>query len=125
ANIHLDNVIAKDDTDRITVGKILRQAESFRDAALSLLVGIVQMFQAKITTIPEKAEEISGIFPTRHEKDLSDTGVDEGLDRVIHHGLVVNGKKVLIGNFGQRIQSATRSTGQYDTPHSSSWLHIC
>ncbi len=93
----------------MTIGKIFRQAERFSDAALSLLVGIVQMFQAEITSIAEKTQKISRVFPACHQENFLNACVDESLDRVIHHRLVVHRKQVLICDPRQRIEPAARS----------------
>src|SRR5262249_10213392 len=50
-DIPFDDVIAQHDTDRLSVCKMFRQPERFRDATFSLLIGIVQTFEAEFLSV--------------------------------------------------------------------------
>jgi hypothetical protein len=50
------------------------------------------MFQAKITSIAQKAQKIPGVLPASYQKDFPDTRINERVNRVVHHRFVINGE---------------------------------
>src|ERR1700686_2484429 len=96
---------------------MLGQAQSVRDAARTLLVGIVDVLQAKVTPIAQQLQKFPCIFSTGNEKDLLNSSINKGLDRVIHHGLVVYRKQVFIRNACYGKKPAACSASKYYTLH--------
>ncbi len=70
ADVILNDVVAKNDADRIASGEIFRQAQRFGDSAFAFLVGVIQMLQAEIASIAEQAQKISGIFAAGYQQNL-------------------------------------------------------
>ncbi len=79
---------------------------------LLALVGVVQMLLAKISPIPEKSQKISGILSASagHERNFAYSRIQEGLDRDVHHRLVIYGKQVLIRHSREWIKPASCSS---------------
>ena len=65
-----------------------------------------------MAAVPKQTQEISRVFPARDQQNLMDPSVNKGLNRVIHHGLVVHRQQVLIGHPGERVQAAASAAGQ-------------
>ena len=100
-DILFNDVIAEDHADLLTLGEVLRQGQRVGDAALAFLVGIVETLQSEIRAVSQEPEEVAGAVATGDDQDIRDPRIDEGLDRVEYHGLVVDGEEVFVGNPGQ------------------------
>src|SRR5215212_8545656 len=87
ADVALDDVVAQDDADRLAVGERLAEVERRRDAALALLIGVVEVAQAEVAPVLEELEEVAGGVAARDDHDVGDPGVDERLDGVVDHRL--------------------------------------
>ena len=119
ADVLLDDVVAEDDADRLAVGERLAQAERRSDAALALLISVVDVFEAEIAPVLEELEEVARGVSARDDHDVFDAGVDERLHGVVDHRLVVDGQQVFIRHRRQRTQPRAEAAGQYDAFHSS------
>ena len=53
----------------------------------------------------------------RHDHDLGDPGLDEGLDPVADHRPVTDRQQVLVGDPGQRMKPATGAAGEDHASH--------
>ena len=99
--------------------EIFRQAKGFGDAAFAFLIGVIDVLQPEVAAIAQQAQEIAGILAAGDQQDFLDPRVHQSLDGVIHHGLVVDRKQMLIGDAGQRIEPAAGSACKDDTFHLS------
>jgi hypothetical protein len=125
ANIIFDDVVAENYADRIVASEEFGETEGFRDSAFAFQVGVIQVLQSEVTAVPQKAQEVSGVLATSDQQDFLDSGVHKRLNGVIHHGLVVNWKKVLVGHTRQRVQATASSTCEDYASHSSvAWPDI-
>src|ERR1700682_4066678 len=61
AYVILNDVVPEDHADGLALGKMFRQAQSLRDTALAFLIGVVDVLQAKVTTVAQQAQELSGV----------------------------------------------------------------
>jgi hypothetical protein len=75
------------------------------------------MFQPELLSVPDQPEEIARIVPARNDKDILDARIDQSPNRVIDHGLVVNGQQVLIGYLGQGQHPRPQTAGQDNSLH--------
>src|SRR5580698_3629550 len=105
----LDDIVAQDDADAAAIGEMLGQAQGVRDAAFAFLIGVVQMLQAEFLAVGQQAQEISRVASARHHQDLLYARIHQRLDGVVNHGLVVDGKQMLIGDLGEREHAAARA----------------
>jgi len=48
-----------------------------------------------------------GMAPARHDQDLVQSGIDQGMQGVVDHGFVVHRQQVLVGDLGQRVEAGT------------------
>ncbi len=117
ADISFYDVVAQDDADLLAIGEMFAETERVGDAAFAFLVGVVDMLQAEEFSVGEEAQEVAGVFASRDDHDIFDPGVDKRLDRVIDHGLIVDGKKMLVGDFCEGKKATARSACEDDTFH--------
>jgi hypothetical protein len=113
----LDDVVAEHDDDAVVVGEMLGQAERLGDAALAFLVGVVELLEAERLPVAEQAEELARVLAARDDHDVVEPGVDERLDRVVDHRLVVDGQQVLVRDGRERAEARAQSAGQDDAFH--------
>ena len=114
----LDDVISENHADLLAVGEMLGQGQRIGDAAFPLLICVVEVIEAELLAVGEQAKEISGIAPTGDQQNVANSRLDQRLDRVIDHRLVVDGEKMFVGDFRQRVQTAPRSARQNNAFHS-------
>ena len=88
--------------------KFSASAERLGDAAGLLLVGVAQALQAELAPVAEQPQELAGVVAAGDDHDVVDAGLDQRLDRVVDHRLVVDRQQVLVGDAGQRVQAACR-----------------
>jgi hypothetical protein len=100
---------------------MLGKAESGRDPALTFLISIIQVFQAKILSVSEKPQKIPGIVSACHDQDLIDACVHQHLDGIIDHGFPVDGKQVLVRDLRQWIHPGSETSRQYNPFHALSF----
>lgn len=117
ADVAFDDVVSKDDADGFVAGKIFRQSQRFSDAAFTFLIGIVDMLQAKVAAVSKKTQKFAGVFSTRYQKNFVDARVDEGLNRVVDHRLVIHRQQMFVGYASERVQATSRSTSEHYTLH--------
>ncbi len=103
--------------DLVAGGPMARQTKGFGDAPLALLIGVVQMPQAKVLAVAQEGQKIPGLAPAGDDHDLLNPGVDQGLDRVVDHRFVKNRQEVLVGDLRQRKEARAKSAGQDDALH--------
>ena len=48
-----------------------------------------------------------GMTPARYDQNLVQSGIDQGLQRVVDHRLVVHRQQVLVGHLGQGVEAGT------------------
>ncbi len=116
-DIALDDVVAEDHADLVAVGEVLGQPQGVGDAAFAFLVGVVDVLEAELFAVGQQAQEIAGIAPAGDDQNVADAGIDQRLDRVIDHRLVIDRQQVLVGDFGKRKQTASRAASQNDAFH--------
>jgi hypothetical protein len=58
------------------------------------------VFETKLLPVSQESKKISSIIPTRDNQDIVNPGIDERLDGVVDHRLIVHGKKMLVGHLG-------------------------
>ncbi len=96
---------------------MLAEIERVGNAAFAFLIGIGDVLQAEVLAVGEQAEKIARILAARDHHDVGDAGIDQGLDRVIDHRLVVNGKQMFVGDFGEGREPAAGSAREDNTFH--------
>ena len=116
-DVALDDVVAQHHADLLPVGEVLGQRQGVGDTAFAFLVGVVDVFQAELFAVGEQTQKIAGIAPSGDDQNLSNPGIDESLNRVVDHRPVIDRQQMFVGDFGEREQAASRTTGQYDTLH--------
>ncbi len=93
------------------------KTERVGNPAFSLLVSIGDVLEPEALAIGQQPQKVPRVLPACDHHDIGDAGIDERLDRIKDHRLVINGKQVLVGDFGERKQPAARASRKYDTFH--------
>ena len=100
ANALFDDVVTEDYADILAVREVFAKVEGVGDAAFAFLIGVGDVFESEVLAVGEEAEEIAGIFTSCHYHNVADPGVNQGLDGVVNHRLVVDRQQMFIGDFG-------------------------
>src|ERR1019366_3060917 len=116
-DVALDDVIAQHHANLLPVGEVLGQRQGVGDTAFAFLVGVVDVLQAELLAVGQEAQKFARIPPSGDHQNLLNPGIHEGLDRVVDHGPVIDRQQMLIGDFCEREQSASRATSQDDALH--------
>ena len=116
-DVALDDVVAQHHADLLAVGEMFGQRQGVGDAAFAFLVGVVDVLQAELLAVGQQAQKIAGIPAAGDDQDVLDPGIHQSLDRVVDHRPVVDRQQMFVGDFGEREQTASRASGQYDTLH--------
>ena len=91
--------------DVVVVGEMPRLAEGLRDPAVTLLVGVVDVFEPELRSVAEELQEVPRGLAARHDEDLGDPGVDHRFDAVEQDGLVGHRHQLL----GTRVRDRPES----------------
>src|SRR5689334_1222482 len=75
------------------------------------------MFQTEVLSVTEQPQKVSRRVTTGDDHDVLDTGVDQRLDRVVDHRLVMHRQEMLIRDFRQREESRSESARQNNSFH--------
>ena len=93
------------------------EIERVGDAAFAFLIGVGDVLEAEVLAVGQQAQKIAGIFPAGDDHDVGDAGIDQRLDRVVDHRLVVDGQQVFVGDFGEGKEPAAGSAREDDAFH--------
>ena len=74
------------------------------------LNGILQT-DAKMAAVPQQILKPRGIRRGRNDQNIPNSGKHQGGQRIVDHGLVINGKQLFGGDLCQRIKPCAGSTG--------------
>jgi hypothetical protein len=58
------------------------------------------VFEPKGTTVTQQTQKVPGRVSAGNNHDVVYSGVNEGLNRIVNHGPVIDGQQVLIGHGG-------------------------
>ena len=75
------------------------------------------MAETELFAIGQQPQKVARILSAGDNQDIPDTRIDQSLDGVIDHRLLVNRQQVLVGDLGQREQPASRTSRQNDALH--------
>ena len=99
-DVLLDDVVAEHDDHPVAGGEVISEPEGLGDSARLLLIGVVEVLEAEFVAIADEPEEIAGTVSSRDQDDVLYPGVDQGLQGVVNHGLVVDGQEMLVRDCG-------------------------
>src|SRR4030095_10559146 len=74
SDISFNDVVAQNDAHRISGSKMFYQRECLCDSTFSLLVGVIEMFQAKCLAVTEQTKKVTRRTSARHDHDVVDPG---------------------------------------------------
>ena len=112
-----DDVIAQHDDDLLAVGEVFRQSQRVGNAAFAFLVGVIDVGKIEGAAVAEQPQEVAGVIAARDDQQVADAGIDERLDGIENHRLVVNRQKMLVGDLGQRREPRAQTAGENDAFH--------
>ncbi len=91
------------------------------DPALAFLISVIDVLQAELFAVTEKFQKIPGRITAGHHKNIAHAGANKGFDRIIDHRLVIDRKKMLVGNFSEREKPASEPSRKDHTFHRKSF----
>ncbi len=66
----LQDVVAENHDDALPFGEMLAEAQRVGDAPLAFLIGVVDVVEAKLRAVAEKAKKLSRGVAARYDHDL-------------------------------------------------------
>ena len=72
---------------------------------------------AEPAAVAQQAPELRAVLGRGDHQDVPDPGEQQRGQRVVDHGLVVDGHQLLADALRDRVQAASRAAGQNDAPH--------
>jgi len=118
AYVFLDYVVAKDHDDFIVAHEMFSQAERLGDAAFPFLVRIIEVPKSEVSAIAKQFQEIARVVASRNDHDLAHPGMNQGFDRIVDHGFVIDRQQVFVRDLGQRVKPRAKAAGKDDALHS-------
>ena len=79
---------------------MLGQSQRIGDAALALLIGVIDVAQPELFAIGQQPQKVSRVLAAGDDQDIPDPRIDQRLDGVIDHRFLVNRQQVLVGDLG-------------------------
>src|SRR5207248_2763014 len=82
------------------------------------LLGVLEI-QADVGPVAQEVAKTGQVLRGGNEQNVADPGQHQRRERVIHHGLVEDGEKLLARDEGQRVEARTGAAREDDTlsPH--------
>ena len=117
ADVAFDQIVAQDYAHLIPIRKVFGETERLRDATFAFLIGVVQVLEAEALSIAEQTQKVARVAPSRDQQNVGDPRVDQGLNGIVDHRLVVDGQQMFIGDFGERKQPAAGAACEDDAFH--------
>src|SRR3989304_783391 len=77
------------------------------------------MFEAEFFSVSQELQKISGIVSARDNQDVIDPRINQCLNRVVNHRLIIDGKEGFIGHLGQWVESSPQPPRQNNPFHGS------
>ena len=119
-DVVLDDVVAEDDHHALPLGVVAGQAERLGDAAVPLLIDVVDVGQAELLAVAQKPQEVARVVAARDEQDVLDAGLHQRSNRIVDHRLVPDREQVLVGDLGQGKLAGAQASRQDDASHVTS-----
>src|SRR5258708_34997149 len=91
----LDDVVAENDADFLSLGKAFRKAQRVGNSPFTFLIRETYLLQPKILSVAEQSQKISGATASGNDQDVADSRVHKGLKRVVNHRLVIDRQQML------------------------------
>src|SRR5207302_7542266 len=99
----LEDVVAEEYAHVVPADEVPCQGERVGDARRTLLERVIEMPQPEGAAVAQEGEELTRMIAAGDDQDPIDPSLDEQLDRVVDHRLVVHRQKVLVRDACQRI----------------------
>ena len=107
------DVVSERQRDRIAADELAADDERLREPIRARLHGILDR-HAKVAPIFEQSLEAGLILRRRDDEDVANPRQHQRGQRVVNHGLVVDGQQLLAGAARQRVQAGARAASEND-----------
>src|SRR5262245_30553814 len=105
------DVVAENDANRVVLDEILGEGKRRRDAAFTLLISVVEMLQSEFFAVAKQFEKMARILTAGHDEDPRDPRINQSLNGVVDHWLVIDRQEVLVCNLCQRLKPGAKAAG--------------
>ena len=109
-------VVTQNHGNGVVTNKVLTNDESLSET-LWFLLNFIGKFATKLTATSQKIKKITSFFWGNNDQDLSNTGIDQCVERVEDHGFVVNGEKLLTSNLGYGAKTSASASSEDNSLH--------
>ena len=112
----VEDVVTQYEADRVVTDELLADDERLCQSVGRRLLGVLQPY-SEVASVTQQAPERGQVCWGGDDQDVADSRQHQHRDRVIDHRLVKDRYELLADTLGDRIQTCTAATGQYDTFH--------
>src|SRR5262249_48766659 len=109
------DVVREQDDEALLAHELARKAQGLRDAARALLARVLDV-------VAEVAAKVVDVVAARHEQEVADPGLRQRIGCPLALRLLAEGEKVLVRDFGERIEPGAGPAGQDDALHADAML---
>src|SRR6266851_4980224 len=92
----LNDVVAQNDADTLSLGKAFRQTQRVGDSSFALLISKTHLLKSKVLPIAEQPQKFPGAVASRNNQDVANPRLHQRLQREINHWLVVHWQQMLV-----------------------------
>src|SRR5438045_9532126 len=78
----LENIVAKNQQDRIAAREILGQSQRLGNSSRTFLIGVIRGLQPRLAAISQEPDELTGAIPGGYQPHLSDPRLASQCSRV-------------------------------------------
>ena len=111
---------------RATLSLPMKSAPKVKSLCQPVRTGLFHITEAATQsgTITQQLLKTGQVIRSGNDQDLVDARHHQGTERVVDHGLIIDGHQLLADGQGDRVETGAGSTGQYDSFHSRYLLQI-
>ena len=106
----VEDIVAQHQTDRIAADELLADQKRLRQPVGRGLFGVLDAY-AVVRAVAQQPPESREVGRRRDHEYLADAGQHQRRNRIINHGLVINGQQLLAHTFRDGIQARARASG--------------
>jgi len=104
---------------------VLAEAQRRGDAALALLVRVIDILEPELAAVAEEAQEVACGVAAGHHHDVADARAAQRLQRIVDHGLVVHRQEMLVRDLGQWTEPRAEAAREDDALHAGPRCAYC
>ena len=113
------DIVAQDQADRVAGDEFLADQEGVGQAARFFL-DLVGKTHSQLAAVAQQGLKAGQVGRGGDDQDVADAGQHQRRERVVDHGLVIDGQQLLAHHLGDGMEPGAVAAGQNDAFH-----HVC